>query len=157
MFTLFYIMVITEKTRYFVVFYWFSGCLLFWGSLNTWCNLIKADFNISSFGMFSFQTKYLTCLSSIDGDDPKKSVNHTSKSENQMEKSENQTYRRESCDRFSRVHTVWQTNLYLIKLSNPIRRTHWTMSCDQSSAYLPIFVIIGVPGVILHISRPIER
>ena len=55
--------------------------------------------------MFSFQTKYITCPSSIDGDDPKKSVNHPSKSENQMEKSENQTYHRESCDWFSRV--IW--------------------------------------------------
>ena len=101
MFTIFYIVAITEKTRSFVVFYWFSGNLLFWGSLNTWCNLINADFNISYLGMFSFQTKYITCPSSIDGDDPKKSVNHPSKSENQMEKSENQTYHRESCDWFS--------------------------------------------------------
>ena len=48
--------------------------------------------------MFSFQTKYLTCLSSIDSDDPKKSVNRIS---------ENQTYRRESCDRFSRVMYIY--------------------------------------------------
>ena len=115
MFTLFYIVVVTEKTRSFVVFYWFSGNLLFWGSLNTWCNLINADFNISYLGMVSFQTNYITCPSSIDGDDPNKSVNHPSKSENQMEKSENQTYHRESCDRFSRVTCVgvWTLNFQL--------------------------------------------
>ena len=60
--------------------------------------------------MFSFQTKYITCPSSIDGDNPKKSVNHPSKSENQMEKSENQTYHRESYDRFSRV--ILQSSLF---------------------------------------------
>ena len=71
------------------VILWFSldicGYLLLWDLLNTWCNLINADFNVSCFKMFSFQTKYLNCPSSLDGDGRKKSENCISKSENQMD------------------------------------------------------------------------